>query len=170
MRSLIIKILLISVFCNYIFKAKPIYAIVPYYYMPTIKNLENESLSIGKTAYQLLYFGQFRDSLNVAKLAVTINKNNEKLWMILSEAQIANKLYEDALNSLKIAEKINPEIFENYSILLSIHYFSFVSVVTSPCVSRRTPCSSIQRKPAVSAVDDHSCRMIRAALDDQALL
>ena len=87
-------------------------ALVPYYYLPTIKNLEKESLSIGRNAYQLLYFGQIKESLNLAKLAVTINKLDEKLWLILSEAQIANKLYEEALISLKKAEKINPNLSE----------------------------------------------------------
>ncbi|BCV05802.1 MAG: hypothetical protein CM15mV117_280 [Caudoviricetes sp.] len=50
------------------------------------KNLNQESLSIGKNAYQLLYFGQYHESLNLAKLAVQINKNDEKLWLILSES------------------------------------------------------------------------------------
>ena len=55
---------------------------------------------IGKNAYQLLYFGQYEESLNLAKLAVKINKTNEKLWLTLAEAQVANKLYEKALISL----------------------------------------------------------------------
>ena len=87
---------------------------MPYYYSPTIKNLQKESLSIGKSAYQLLYFGQYKDSLNLAKLAVKLNATNEKLWLILSEAQIANKLYKNALYSLNKAQKLNPNISEIY--------------------------------------------------------
>jgi len=89
-------------------------AIVPYYYLPTIKNLQKQSLYIGKNAYQLLYFGQYEDSLNLAKLAVKINAKDEKLWLILAEAQIANKKYKNALNSLNKAEQINSSISEIY--------------------------------------------------------
>ena len=89
-------------------------SIIPYYYFPTIKNLQKESLSIAKNAYQLLYFGQYEDSLNLAKLAVKINATDEKLWLILSEAQVANKLYKNALNSLIKAEEINSNISEIY--------------------------------------------------------
>jgi len=95
-------------------KIEKVQSIIPYYYFPTIKNLEKESLSIGKNAYQLLFFGQYEDSLNLAKLAVKINAKDEKLWLILSEAQVANNLYKNALNSLDKAQKINPNISEIY--------------------------------------------------------
>ena len=85
------------------FSAEQIQAVVPYYFFPSIKNLEKESLSIGKNAYQLLYFGQYKQSLNLAKLAIQINKRDEKLWLILSEAQIANKQYKNALTSLNLS-------------------------------------------------------------------
>ena len=42
-------------------------------------------------AFQLLYFGQYEQGLNLAKLAVKINKTNVQLWLILSE-QDSNKL------------------------------------------------------------------------------
>ena len=89
-------------------------SLVPYYYFPSIKNLQKESLSIGKNAYQLLYFGQYDESLNLAKLAVKINKTNEELWLTLAEAQVANKLYKKALISLNKAQKINPKISAIY--------------------------------------------------------
>jgi len=108
------KIICITLIIFYFSKIEKVQSLVPYYYFPTIKNLEKESLSIGKNAYQLLYFGQYQESLNLAKLAVKINKENEKLWLILSEAQVANKLYKKALNSLKKAQKINPKISEIY--------------------------------------------------------
>ena len=95
-------------------KIEKVQSIIPYYYFPTVKNLEKESLSIGKNAYQLLFFGQYEDSLNLAKLAVKINAKDEKLWLILSEAQVANNLYKNALNSLDKAQKINPNISEIY--------------------------------------------------------
>ena len=95
-------------------KIEKVQSIIPYYYFPTTKNLEKESLSIGKNAYQLLYFGQYEKGLNLAKLAVKINAKDEELWLILSEAQVANNLYKNALNSLNKAQKINPNISEIY--------------------------------------------------------
>ena len=101
------KIIFISLISFYFLQTEKIQAIIPYYYFPSTKNLENQSLNIGKNAYQLLYFGQYEDSLNLAKLAIKINSKNEKLWLILAEAQIANKQYKNALNSLNEAEKLN---------------------------------------------------------------
>ena len=91
-----------------------VYSLIPYYYSPTKKYLQKEALSIGKDAYQLLYFGQYEQGLNLAKLAVKINKTDEKLWLILSEAQVANKLYKNALISLNKAQKINPKNSETF--------------------------------------------------------
>ena len=108
------KLICISVISFCFFKINQVQSLVPYYYLPTIKNLQKESLSLGNNAYQLLYFGQYEESLNLAKLAVKINKTNAKLWLILSEAEVANKLYKNALNSLNKAQKINPNISEIY--------------------------------------------------------
>jgi len=98
----------------YFLQIEKVHGIIPYYFFPSIKNLQKQSLNIGKDAYQLLYFGQNKDSLNLAKLAVKINPKNEKLWLILAEAQLANKLYKNALISLDKGEKINPNISEIY--------------------------------------------------------
>ena len=114
MKKFFKKILCISLISFFFFKTDKIHSIVPYYYLPTTKNLQKESLNIGKNAYQLLYFGKYEESLNLAKLAVKINEKDEKLWLILSEAQVANKLYKEALNSLKNAENINSNISEIY--------------------------------------------------------
>ncbi len=108
------KLICTALIIFYFLKVEEVKSIVPYYYFPTIKNLQKESLSIGKNAYQLLYFGQYEQSLNLAKLAVKINKTDEKLWLILADAQLANKLYKQALNSLKKAQNINPNISEIY--------------------------------------------------------
>jgi tetratricopeptide (TPR) repeat protein len=114
MKKIFNKVLCISVISICFLKIEKVQSIVPYYYFPTIKNLQRESLSIGKNAYQLLYFGQYEQSLNLAKLAVKINKEDEKLWLILAEAQVANNLYKKALTSLNKAEMINPNISEIY--------------------------------------------------------
>ena len=114
MKLSIIKLLFFSLLSSHIFYTQSLKALVPFYYLPKTKNLNQEALSIGKQAYQLLYFGQIKDSLNLAKLAVKINDKNETLWTILAEAQIANKLYEEALISLNNAQEINPKIAEIY--------------------------------------------------------
>ena len=114
MRKFLKNILYVYLMSFCFLKIEKVDSIIPYYYFPTIKNLEKESLSIGKNAYQLLFFGQYKDSLNLAKLAVKINAKDEKLWLILSEAQVANNLYKNALISLDKAQKINPNISEIY--------------------------------------------------------
>ncbi|MDC3035032.1 tetratricopeptide repeat protein [Prochlorococcus sp. AH-716-P05] len=114
MKKFLKKTIWISLICFHIFQIEILQAIVPYYYFPKIKNLQKQSLNIGKNAYQLLYFGQYEDSLNLAKLAVKINPKDEKLWMILAEAQIASKKYKNAVNSLNRAEQINSNMSEIY--------------------------------------------------------
>ena len=114
MKKIFQNILCISLISVYFLKTEKVQSLVPYYYFPTKKNLQKESLSIGKNAYQLLYFGQYKESLNLAKLAVKVNPKNETLWLILSEAQIANKLFKKALTSLNKAQKINANNSEIY--------------------------------------------------------
>ena len=115
------KLICVFFIIFHFFQIKQVHSLVPYYYLPNEKNLKRESLSIGKTAYQLLYFGQYEQSLNLAKLAVKINKTDEKLWLILSEAQVANELYKNALISLNKAEKINPKNSEIYFLQSNIY-------------------------------------------------
>ncbi len=114
MKKSILKIIFFSIISSNIFISESLKAVIPYYYLPETKSLQKESLSIGKQAYQLLYFGQIKDSLKLAKLAIKINSTNEILWTILAETQIANKLYDDALISLNNAQKINPKMGEIY--------------------------------------------------------
>jgi len=114
MKKFLKKIIFISLISFYFLQIEKVQGIVPYYYFPTKKNLQKQSLYIGKNAYQLLYFGQYEDSLNLAKLAVKINAKDEKLWLILAETQIANKKYKNALNSLNKAEQINSNISDIY--------------------------------------------------------
>ena len=114
MKKFFKKIIYSSLIIFYFLQVKQVHSLIPYYYFPSIENFKKESFSIGKSAYQLLYFGQYEQSLNLAKLAVKIDKTNEKLWLILAETQLANELYEQALNSLNKAQKINSNISEIY--------------------------------------------------------
>ena len=114
MKKSLIRLLFCSIISGHIFNIQNLKALVPYYYFPNNKNLKQEALFIGKQAYQLLFFGQIKESLNLAKLAVKIDDTNEKLWTTLAEAQIANKLYDEALISLNNAQRINPKMGEIY--------------------------------------------------------
>ena len=121
MKKIFKKIICLSLISVYFLKVEQVKSLVPYYYFPTIKNLEKASLSIGENAYQNLYFGQYEVGLNLAKLAVKINNKNEKLWIILAKAQIANALYEQAINSLNKAQILNSKIGEIYFLKSNIY-------------------------------------------------
>ncbi len=87
----------------------PTKAFVPYVYKPNPKTLINTSVSIGRTAAQLLQLGQPKEAARLAELAVRIHKNDERLWSILAEAQMRNKELQKAKESLKIAKQLNPK-------------------------------------------------------------
>ena len=114
MKKSLLKILFFSIISSHFFIPETLKALIPYYYFPETRSFQKKGLSIGKKAYQLLYYGQIKDSLNLAKLAIKIDNTNETLWTILAETQIANKLYDDALISLNNAQKINPKLGEIY--------------------------------------------------------
>ena len=121
MKKNLIRVLFFSIISINFFQVKNLKAVIPDYYQPSTKNLKREGLSIGKSAYQLLYFGQIKDSLNLAKLAIMMDDSSETLWTILAEAQIASKLYEKALISLNKAQEINPRMGEIYFAKSSIY-------------------------------------------------
>ena len=121
MKKFLIKVLCLLFTSYYFLKVEKSIAIIPYYYLPSVENLEKESLSIGKMAYQLLLFGQIEDSLKLAKLAVKLNNNDETLWAILADTQIANKKYKEALLSIKKAKEINSMMGELYFAESSIY-------------------------------------------------
>ena len=98
---------------NFVFTGS-LKAIIPFYNFPSKDILEKNSFTIAKNAYQLLYFGQTKESLNLAKLAISLNNNDPRIWSLLAEAQIANKLYDKALNSIKEGKNIDPKMSELY--------------------------------------------------------
>ena len=95
-------------------------AIIPFYNLPNEDILRKNSFAIAKNAYQLLYFGQIKESLNLSKLAISLNDNDPKLWSLLAETQVANNLYENALNSIKEGKKFDPKMSELYFLESSI--------------------------------------------------
>ena len=113
-KRIILKIIIINFIGFHLFDVKKLNAIIPFYNLPSQKTLKKNSLEIGKTAYQLLYIGQIEESLKLAKLAISLNEKDENLWALLTEAQIANNLLDEALRSIKEGKKINGQIAELY--------------------------------------------------------
>tara|TARA_B100000073_G_C23743239_1_gene574351 strand:- start:3713 stop:4567 length:855 start_codon:yes stop_codon:yes gene_type:complete len=114
MKKFLLRLLTIQLLINTFFSASKVNAIIPFYYLPSKRSLEQESLSIGKNAYQLLFFGQIKESLNLAKLAISLNSKDEKLWAILAESQIANNQLEEALISINKGKAIDNSLSEFY--------------------------------------------------------
>ena len=67
MKKFFKKIICFSLISFSFLKVEEVKSLVPYYYFPSNKNLQKESLSVGKNAYQLLYFGQYEQALNLEK-------------------------------------------------------------------------------------------------------
>ena len=113
-KLLIFKIIFLQVIGLNILQIKKLNAFIPYYSLPSKKFLNLNGSEIGKNAYQLLYFGQLKEGLALAKLAISLNPENVNLWALLAEAQIHNKLFNDALTSIKKGKLLNPLASELY--------------------------------------------------------
>ena len=90
------------------FQSNPSKAFVPYLYEPEQKDLKATSLSIAKTAAQLIQLGQPDEAMRLARLAVRIEKNDDRLWAVLAEAQLRTNQLSAAKFSLQKAKRINP--------------------------------------------------------------
>tara|TARA_B100000212_G_scaffold336078_1_gene308916 strand:+ start:1019 stop:1876 length:858 start_codon:yes stop_codon:yes gene_type:complete len=108
------KLIFIQIFLVNFACLEELKAIIPFYDLPNEDIFRKNSYAIAKNAYQLLYYGQLQEGLNLAKLAISLNKKDSKLWGLLAEAQIANKLYDDALFSIRNGININPKMSELY--------------------------------------------------------
>ena len=99
----------------------PTYAFSPQIYEPNQVELKSTSISLGKTAAQLLQIGQAKEAVRLAKLAISLNPEDERLWAILAETQIRNKELEEAINSIDEAIKIRPKNANFYFAKASIY-------------------------------------------------
>ena len=120
-KLLLFKIIFLQLTVFNIFHVKKTNAFIPYYNLPSKKFLNLSGSEIGKNAYQLLYFGQLKEGLALAKLAVSLNPKDVNLWSLLAEAQINNKLFDNALLSIKEGKLINPLVSELYFAEASIY-------------------------------------------------
>ena len=79
---------------------KPSKAFIPKVHEPNLNELKIKGKAYGKTAAQLLYFGQIKKAKQFANLAVRLSPYNDQLWSILAETQIRNKELYQAKKSL----------------------------------------------------------------------
>tara|TARA_Y100001968_G_scaffold293385_1_gene299286 strand:+ start:326 stop:1195 length:870 start_codon:yes stop_codon:yes gene_type:complete len=91
---------------------------------PNREELEFTSIQIGKTAIQLIQFGQNDEAIKLFKLAIKLNPKEKDLWTGLAEAQVrSNKNYQ-ALSSLDKAIELKPKkqslYFEKASIYMNL--------------------------------------------------
>tara|TARA_Y100001968_G_scaffold326111_1_gene368563 strand:- start:762 stop:1649 length:888 start_codon:yes stop_codon:yes gene_type:complete len=110
-KKFIIYIGIFSILIEFI--EKPVYGLVPNVYEPNVKELKSTSITIAKTAAQLLYFGQIKKAHQLALLAVKMNPTDDRVWAILAETQIRNNELNKAISSLNKAQNLNPN-FANY--------------------------------------------------------
>ncbi len=76
---------------------------------PSQQELESTSIQIGKTAKQLIQFGQYKEAIKILNLALQLNPKEESLWIAIAEAQFQAKDSDKALLSLDKALVINPK-------------------------------------------------------------
>jgi len=106
--SSICKLVLFLSLFEYSLLTKTSNAFIPRINEPNQQELESTALQIGKTAIQLIQFGQNDEAIKLLKLAVKLDPKEIKLWRSLAEAQIrSNKNYQ-ALSSLNKALKLKP--------------------------------------------------------------
>ncbi len=75
---------------------------------PNKEELKSTSIQIGKTAMQLIQFGQNDEAVKLLKLAIKLNPEEKTLWTSLAEAQIRSNKNDQALSSLSQAIKLKP--------------------------------------------------------------
>ena len=88
---------------------------------PNQQELEYTSIQIGKTALQLIQFGQNDEAIKLLKLAIKLNPKEKDLWIPLAEAQIRSNKTLEALLSLNEAIKLKPKEANLYFTKASIY-------------------------------------------------
>ena len=88
---------------------------------PNKQELQSSSIKIGKTAIQLIQFGQNQEAINLLKLGIKLNPKEIALWISLAEAQIRSNKKHEALSSINEAIKLNPKEQNTYITKASIY-------------------------------------------------
>ena len=106
-------ILCLSLFESYIL-TKSSNAFFPKINEPNQQEFESTSIQIGRTAIQLIQFGQTSEAIKLLKLAVKLNPKEIDLWTSLAEAQVRSNKNHEALSSLDQALNYRPNEQEIY--------------------------------------------------------
>ncbi len=105
--SIIYKLILcLSIFESFLINESS--AFLPEINEPNQQELESTAIQIGKTAIQLIQFGQNEEAIQLLRLAVKLNPKEIDLWSSLAEAQIRSNKNFEALSSLNQAIKLTP--------------------------------------------------------------
>ena len=107
--SKIYKFILCLSICGSFFISKSSNAFFPKINEPNQEELKSTSIQIGKTAIQLIQFGQNDEAIKLLKLAVKLNPKEIDLWTSLAEAQVRTNRNYQALSSLNQAIRLRPK-------------------------------------------------------------
>ena len=88
---------------------KASYAFFPTINEPSKQELESTSIKIGRSAIQLMQFGQNEEAVKILKLAVKLNPQDEDLWMTLADAQFRSEDINNSIISLDKVLELNPK-------------------------------------------------------------
>lgn len=119
--KILLKLLLIQLIGLHFFQINKLDAIIPYYNLPKKEFLQKNGSLLGRKAYFLLSIGQLKEALNTAKLSISLDNQNERLWAILAETQIRNNLIDDALKSIDKGKLLNPKMEDFHFVEGSIY-------------------------------------------------
>ncbi|MFW6731775.1 MAG: tetratricopeptide repeat protein [Synechococcus sp.] len=86
----------------------PASALVPYVYVPSVKELNEAGLGIAGAAAGLLQMGQAEEARRLAELAVQVLPNDPRAWLVLAEAQLRSDKADAAAVALGRAKQLNP--------------------------------------------------------------
>ena len=83
-------------------------AFLPKINEPNQQELKSTAIKIGKTAIQLIQFGQNEEAIKLLRLATYLHPSEIDLWTGLAEAQVRANQYYQALSSFDRAIKLKP--------------------------------------------------------------
>ena len=124
MKKIIPKIyhfLFILAILDYFFIHRSSNAFFPRINEPSQQELKSTSIQIGRTAIQLIQFGQNKDAIKFLRLALKLNPKESDLWLSLAEAEIRDGDKYKALLSLDRAIELKPKEDSIYFTKASIY-------------------------------------------------
>ena len=117
--NIYIFILCLSLFKSFFINQS--FAFFPQINEPNKQELKSTAIRIGKTAIQLIQFGQNEEAIKLLNLAIKLNSNEIDLWRSLAEAQVRSNRNYQALSSLNQAIKLKPNEQSSYIRTASIY-------------------------------------------------